>query len=244
MNTRKRKRRILQSGPVLAGLLFLTLLTACGRSDSSALDLVPPARESSVASTSKDTSEGTSESAAAPKSETVSETTFEETPEVETASLPETTSEAASAAAVELIAEPTPRPTPEPGRATILMVGDMLLHDPVEAAAETEVGGYDFSFLFEKTKDRIGAADLAIVNQEVILGGVELGISGYPSFNGPAEVTDALAEAGFDVALHATNHALDRGADGIYNTLTSWRERHPEVTVLGIDHGRQDRLYR
>ena len=253
MNTRKRKRRIRQSGPVLAGLLFLTLLSACGRSGISAWDIAPPTQESSVTSASIDASEGAPESTASSGSGAVSATTSEETPEAEAESLPETTPEPTSESTPEPMpepmpeptseptSEPTPEPTPEPARATIRMVGDMLLHDPVEAAAITEQGGYDFSFLFEKTKDRIGAADIAIVNQEVILGGIELGISGYPSFNGPAEVTDALAEAGFDVVLHATNHALDRGANGVLNTLTSWRERHPEVTVLGIHDSAEDR---
>lgn len=58
---------------------------------------------------------------------------------------------------------------------------------------------------------RLQAADLALVNQEVILGGEELGISGYPAFNAPYAVGDALVEAGFDVVCHGTNHALDKG---------------------------------
>lgn len=64
---------------------------------------------------------------------------------------------------------------------------------------------------FANVKDEVQAADIAIVNQEVIIGGEELGVSGYPSFNAPYEVADALADTGFDVILHGTNHAMDQG---------------------------------
>ncbi|MCR5625992.1 MAG: CapA family protein [Lachnospiraceae bacterium] len=116
----------------------------------------------------------------------------------------------------------------------IMMVGDILLHTPVEDACRQEDGSYDFSNIFSNTDSIIRPADLALVNQEVIIGGEELGISGYPAFNAPAEISDALADAGFDVVCHATNHALDKGAKGIKNTLSTWREDHPEITTLGI----------
>ncbi|MBQ2533707.1 MAG: CapA family protein, partial [Lachnospiraceae bacterium] len=79
------------------------------------------------------------------------------------------------------------------------MVGDVLLHDPVEDAACDAEGNYNFDFLFEETKDEIAAADIAIANQEVMIGGEELGVSGYPAFNAPYEIGDALTNAGFDV---------------------------------------------
>ncbi|MBO5986755.1 MAG: CapA family protein, partial [Lachnospiraceae bacterium] len=80
--------------------------------------------------------------------------------------------------------EPTeePTPEPEPEQITLLMVGDILLHTPVEKSAKREDGSYSYDAIFANTKDLIAAADLALVNQEVILGGMELGISGYPRF--------------------------------------------------------------
>ena len=91
----------------------------------------------------------------------------------------------------------------------IVMVGDMLMHMKVVNSGKQEDGTYNFDHLFENVKDTIEEADLAIVNQETILGGEELGYSGYPSFNSPTELGDAEVKAGFDVILHATNHALD-----------------------------------
>lgn len=118
---------------------------------------------------------------------------------------------------------------------TLAMVGDVLLHTPVEESCQAEDGSYDFSSLFANVKDEVQAADIAIVNQEVIIGGEELGVSGYPSFNAPYEVADALAETGFDVILHGTNHAMDQGKKGITNCLSNWEKKYPDIKILGIN---------
>lgn len=116
----------------------------------------------------------------------------------------------------------------------LIMVGDILLHTPVEQNSLQADGTYSFDTIFTATKDVITGADLALVNQEVILGGTELGISGYPAFNGPHEMADCLMSVGFDVILHGTNHALDKGANGINRCLDYWNSNYPELTVLGI----------
>ncbi len=118
---------------------------------------------------------------------------------------------------------------------TIVMVGDILLHTPVEEAARDESGKYNYDFIFQNLKNEIAGADLAIVNEEVIIGGEELGISGYPAFNAPDEIGDALAGAGFDVVCHATNHVLDKGKKGLLHACEYWDRNHPEITVAGIN---------
>ncbi len=128
---------------------------------------------------------------------------------------------------------PTPEPTPVP-EVKLVMVGDILLHTPLAESGKSPEGGYDFSAVFANLREEIEAADVALVNQEVIIGGAELGVSGYPSFNAPYELGDALAETGFDVVLHATNHALDKRKQGILNCLSFWRENYPDMAVLGI----------
>ncbi len=116
----------------------------------------------------------------------------------------------------------------------IVMVGDVLLHTPVEESCRQADGSYDYDSLFANTKDEILAADLALVNQEVIIGGSELGISGYPCFNADFSLCDALVNAGFDVICHATNHAMDKGSAGLLNCAKHWKEQYPQITVLGI----------
>lgn len=128
---------------------------------------------------------------------------------------------------------------------TLVMVGDILLHTPVANSGIQEDGNYNFDALFANVKDEISEADLALVNQEVIIGGEELGVSGYPSFNAPYELGDALVEAGFDVVLHATNHALDQGKKGVRNCLAFWEKSYPQMSVVGINDSQesQDTIY-
>lgn len=128
---------------------------------------------------------------------------------------------------------------------SLVMVGDILLHDRVEESAVQADGSRDFSAIFSETGKTISDADLAIVNQEVIIGGSGLGISGYPAFNAPYEIGDALAETGFDVVCHATNHALDKGKKGILNCIDFWRTNYPQMGILGIHDSseEQDDIY-
>jgi len=135
---------------------------------------------------------------------------------------------------------PTPTPTPKPS-VTLTMVGDILLHDRIHTYSVQEDGSYNYDAIFANLQEEISAADLALVNQEVVIGGAELGVSGYPSFNAPYEVGDAVVKAGFDVSLHATNHALDKGKKGLLNTIAYWKENYPEIGVLGIHDSAEDK---
>lgn len=132
-----------------------------------------------------------------------------------------------------------------PASISLIMVGDILLHDRVEESALRSDGSYDFTAVFANVREEIQAADLSLVNQEVIIGGTELGISGYPAFNAPYEIGDALVDAGFDVVCHSTNHALDKGKKGLLNCLSFWRDNHPEIAMLGIHDSQesQDTIY-
>ncbi len=129
----------------------------------------------------------------------------------------------------------------EDNSVTLVMVGDMLMHMPVNRSGIRADGDIDFSHLFTYTQRTISEADIAIVNQEVILGGAELGISGYPMFNTYYEVGDAIADAGFDVVLHATNHAVDKGKEGLINCISYWEEEHPDIVYLGIQDTQEER---
>lgn len=115
----------------------------------------------------------------------------------------------------------------------ILMAGDILLHSNLLDRCRNADGSYSFSSFFSNTAPFIRNTDISIVNQEVIIGGKELGISGYPAFNAPAEIADELVNAGFNVICHATNHVMDRGTRGILNCLDNWK-KYPEVQVTGI----------
>ncbi|MBR2046096.1 MAG: CapA family protein [Agathobacter sp.] len=122
----------------------------------------------------------------------------------------------------------------------IVMVGDMLMHDKIIKSGLQEDGTYNFDHLFVNVKDTIEAADLAIVNQETIMGGSSFGYTGYPSFNSPSELAHAEVNAGFDLLLLATNHALDKGGTGVENCMTYLDENLPELDYVGINHSQEE----
>lgn len=121
-----------------------------------------------------------------------------------------------------------------PQELSIVMIGDVLVHTGVWQSGVREDGTRNYDHLFAQIADEVSAADLAIVGQETVLGGEELGFSGYPAFNSPQEIGDAEVAAGFDVSLSASNHALDRGMNGIESALGYWRSNHPEILVTGM----------
>ncbi len=127
----------------------------------------------------------------------------------------------------------------EPASIHLVMVGDMLMHERVMESGLQEDGSYDFEHLFTHVKDRVQEADLALVNQETILGGKELGLTGYPCFNSPYELGTAEVEAGFDVILHGTNHALDKGKKGALNCMDFWEQNYPDIAYLGINQSQE-----
>ncbi len=121
-----------------------------------------------------------------------------------------------------------------PKEVSLVMVGDNLLHMSLVRNAEQAEGTMNFDSLYEELLPYFHNADLSVIVQETVLGGKELGYSGYPLFNSPQEVGNSIVKAGFDIVLHSTNHTLDKGAKGVENTLEFWKN-YPDVTVLGIN---------
>ncbi|PKG22411.1 CapA family protein [Niallia nealsonii] len=102
---------------------------------------------------------------------------------------------------------------------TIGAVGDILIHDRVYNDAQTSKKTYNFKPMLEKIKPELLKPDILLANQETIVAGTNIGLSGYPAFNSPHEIADALKEAGVDIVTTANNHALDRGPDGQMKSL-------------------------
>jgi len=97
---------------------------------------------------------------------------------------------------------------------TLGAVGDILIHQPVYQDAFNGAN-YNFEPIFEQVKPLLEKPDLLTANQESMLGGLGLGLSGYPRFNIPQQVANALLDTGVDIVSTANNHALDRGEKGI-----------------------------
>ena len=121
-------------------------------------------------------------------------------------------------------------------------VGDILVHTNVYKYASQLAQGteyeYDFKPMFENIKEIISSADIAFANQETPCAGKERGYSGYPTFNTPDEIADAVLYAGFDIVNIANNHMLDKGEKGHARNIEFWSSK--PVTLIGGYKDRDD----
>ncbi|MDD3169011.1 MAG: CapA family protein, partial [Eubacteriales bacterium] len=74
-------------------------------------------------------------------------------------------------------------------------VGDVMVHKPqIPAQYDSETETYNFDNNFEYVKKYLERADLALCNLETTFAGVNY--TGYPVFNAPESLADALKKAG------------------------------------------------
>lgn len=121
----------------------------------------------------------------------------------------------------------------------LVAVGDNLIHEQIYESADTSQAVWNYDHLYTHIKEDIAAADLAAVNQECIFVEDHADVSAYPEFGSPTEIGDALVNTGFDIVEHATNHAFDKGTSGIQETLSYWKNAHPDIHVLGIHENQE-----
>lgn len=102
---------------------------------------------------------------------------------------------------------------------TLAVCGDAMSHMPqTRDAYDRQAGAYDYKPMIRFAKPWIEQADYAVVNLETTFAGGP-DYSGFPAFNTPDALGDALKDAGFDLVSTANNHCLDRGYDGMVRTL-------------------------
>lgn len=127
---------------------------------------------------------------------------------------------------------------------TVAFTGDILLHMPVNYAAanygKNSGKKYDFEPMFTAIKPIISDADLGICHLEVPLHPESINLSGYPGFQGPAEIADAIVAAGYEGCSVASNHSYDKGVTGVFNTLDVLASRG--LGYDGMAYDSSDRL--
>lgn len=117
----------------------------------------------------------------------------------------------------------------DPPQAELLFVGDAMQHQAqLDQAKKVGKGSYDYSDCFTLIAPTITAADYAVCNLEVPLGGGN-DYSGFPCFSAPDLYAEALRDAGFDLFLTANNHCLDRRDKGARRTIVA-------LDSIGVDH--------
>lgn len=126
---------------------------------------------------------------------------------------------------------------------SLVMVGDNLIHSSIYKDAKRLAGGngYDFKPIIEYIKEKVQNYDLAYYNQETVLGGSELGVSDYPTFNSPQEAGDAMLDAGFNIVSLATNHTMDRGEKAVLASVAYWKKHENEALVAGSYSSEEER---
>ena len=131
--------------------------------------------------------------------------------------------------------ERAPEPEPAPRTARIRAVGDLMMHEKQLRIARQEDGSYDFHPQYELVADALANADYTIANLETTVGIYgQMAYSGYPLFNAPEALLEAVGDCGVDFLTLANNHMLDRYFDGLKTTVD-------RVEEYGFAHGGANR---
>ncbi len=111
--------------------------------------------------------------------------------------------------------------------ATILSTGDIMVHEPQLTGAK--VPGeekWDFSAFFKEITSYFKAADFSVANLETTFAGNEnRKYSGYPIFNTPDSLADAVKASGLSMVLTSNNHCYDTGSAGLLRTQQVLKEK-------------------
>lgn len=125
---------------------------------------------------------------------------------------------------------------------TIASVGDILIHNTLYMAAyDPSTDSYDFRSQYHYVKPYLEDADVTLANLETNLAGPEQGYSGYPRFNSPDSLIDALKYTGIDIVTAANNHRLDQDVSGFYRTIDVVRNHG--LDIIGVKSEQKDKTY-
>ena len=121
--------------------------------------------------------------------------------------------------------------TEQETRARIMANGDLLYHDIIYISAKKTDGTYDFHENFEYVKPWLKQADLVLGDFEGTVNKDHY-LAGYPLFNAPGEVMDAIKDAGYQVLDLAHNHILDSQIEGVVSTADAIEKAG--MTPIGV----------
>lgn len=138
----------------------------------------------------------------------------------------------------------TEPPVTKVSTATIGSTGDILLHKKViKSGYDSTTGTYNYESMFSYFSEFVSRMDYAVGNLEVTLCSDDNGYeySGYPCFNAPDAIVDAVKSAGFDMLLTANNHSYDTGKKGFLRTQEIIMQR--ELDYTGTRYKEEDKNY-
>lgn len=126
---------------------------------------------------------------------------------------------------------PSSSPTSALRTISIVSSGDILLHERLWAQAKADGvdGKWDFYPQLADLEPVISSADLALCHLETPLAEQGKDYEGFPTFNAPPQIADAIKKLGFDMCGTASNHSLDQGFSGLKRTIET-------LDAAGIPH--------
>lgn len=133
------------------------------------------------------------------------------------------------------------------GRATFSAVGDNLFNANLLELADAHAGSigddqYDFAPFYRHIKSLVRSFDISFINQETTLGGPDrYSYNGYPSYNTPDSLADAVADVGWRVVCTNSNHTYDTWTPAIEHAQGVWNAKHDQLVTIGSYASDQDR---
>lgn len=102
---------------------------------------------------------------------------------------------------------------------TVEASGDLLIHSPIFDRA-LELGGgthYDFTPMLTQIRPYVRGVDLPLCHVETPM--TPAPPTGYPTFNTPPALAQAIHATGFKACSTAATHSLDQGQTGVDDTI-------------------------
>lgn len=133
------------------------------------------------------------------------------------------------------------------GKVTFSAVGDNLANQNIIDLANantgsTTDGAYDFTPFYKDIKKKVKSYDISFVNQETTLGGDDAyGYNGYPSYNTPDSMADAVADTGWRVVNTNSNHTYDTWVSSIKHAQETWSKKSEQLITIGSYKNKADR---
>jgi poly-gamma-glutamate capsule biosynthesis protein CapA/YwtB (metallophosphatase superfamily) len=125
----------------------------------------------------------------------------------------------------------------------VSFVGDIMCEQEQLIANKID-NNFDFSHVFKEIKSVFNDSDFVVGNLETPIAGEELAYTNHKwSFNSPVEFAIAVKEAGFDLVATANNHCLDRGIDGVYNSMRNLKKINLDYTGTSLSKKDSEILY-
>ncbi len=128
-----------------------------------------------------------------------------------------------------------PNPSLEYKKISFLGAGDNIVYKGTWIDAKrfgSQTGRtYNFQPMYSEVAHLIKNADVSFINQETVMAGDGYALSAYPQFNSPRDLAYDICELGFDVVNIANNHMLDKGSQGLQNTIDFWNTL--PITMIG-----------